>query len=239
MATNVAESIVESQVLPWLRHLLKECKRLEDQQDTAWRHAYGIAQGTGFSLQNRQWPPFPTTSGSAFNSLVTGDKVRREQGKPAQPGKTADPFAGEGPEFSREGLPQGLAARERQAEQLIKGMLKQARVLDASDPCWRHAYGIAQGFGALRRTELWPPFPNTEGSRFSFLVEQEKKAKAAAPAPRRPTAAGPEAPPTLVDGGEAFRAMPTMLQGGEAGGGAGGEAFRAMPTMMDAGGEAG
>ena len=60
-----ASPIVEERVVSWITALLGRAGALEEQRDVDWRHAYGLAQGAGFILRNRQWPQFPSTSGSS------------------------------------------------------------------------------------------------------------------------------------------------------------------------------
>ncbi len=294
---QASEPILERDVIPWLRRLLADAAALEDQQDPCWRHAYGIAQGAGFSLKSRTWPPFPTTSGASFVGLLNGEKVRRERGGEAPGDEARDPLTAAA---TPGGGIDGIEPQAAQAEQLIAGLLRQARALEPSDPAWRHACGIAQGYGALRRDAAWPPLPTADGSRFGALVAEEFARRAAggagagsapaapaAPAPaartaqrpgmlaalggsgpRPPAAPRPPAPPpaqpaaplraaaaappgeigvvgtpTLVEDelDEALEQPPTSSRSGDSRSGDSrsgeeGDAFRAMPTLMDAGG---
>ena len=219
------ETALEERVVAWIRSLLAQAQRLQDQGDPAWRHAYGLAQGMGLVHKSRVWPPSPAATGSTLAKLVSEEGARRERGGPAPAGD--DPLAPGGVEPSP--IPQA-AAGEKSVEALLKGYLAQVRAPGPQDPAWRHAYGLAQGFGVLRGTPAWPPAPDQDGTRFRALLQEARPAGGPPPAPPPlpglPTAPRPPAPPapprhaplpsrsvpTIIDAGDEETAAPRAPQ---------------------------
>ena len=196
MTTGTA---VEERVVSWIRTLLAQARRLQDQGDPAWRHAYGLAQGMGLVMKSRAWPPSPTTSGSTLARLIGEETARRERnGAPPPPD---DPFG----QVEATPVPQA-AAGEKSVESLLKSYLALVKAPGRDDPAWRHGFGLAQGFGILRGTAEWPARPDQDGSRFRALLPAGRSSGPTAPAPPRPPA-----PPA------ASRAMATVLDGEEDG----------------------
>ena len=216
LACMSTETAVEERVVAWIRTLLAQARAMQDQGDPAWRHAYGLAQGMGLVHKSRAWPPSPAATGSTLSKLVSEETARRQRGAPPPAGD--DPLQG-GAEASP--LEQA-AAGEKSVESLLKGYLAQVRGAGPADPAWRHAFGLAQGFGVLRGTDAWPPHPDQEGSRFRALAQgspaQGSPAAGPAPGPGGPQPPRAPAPPRHAP--LPSRAMATVLDlGAEEGGG--------------------
>ncbi len=189
-----ATPVVEEKVVAWIQALLGQARALEEPKDPDWRHAYGLAQGAGFVLRSRAWPPFPTTSGSSFQALVSEEQVRRKRGEGPRPAGANDPLAVR-PDADDDDAPSlDLKSQEAQAESLIKGVTKQVQEFGPADASWRYAFGLAQGMGVLLRSARWPANPLAPGSQLAALLAAEQATRPAGAAPQ--PAPAPPAPPS-------------------------------------------
>jgi len=223
-----AKTATEERVVAWIQGLLAQAGALKAEADPDWRHAYGLAQAAGVVLKTVTWPPFPSSAKSTLMTLAAQEEERRARGEPAPP--APDPFGGGRLDAPAEPKAENL---EDKVEHLVRRYVRQAKTQERSDPHWRHAYGLAQGFGVLRQTAEWPPYPDQEGTRFRTVcaaggdpaAAPQAPPPAGAPRPPRPPKPQPPKPPQPKP---PQKPQPPTPLGGEAAPG-----FRAMPTMLD------